>query len=48
MDDRNGGFSALSDCVAAVSRCPASRRQRLLAESAEKPSLWVIISAGWY
>ena len=46
--DRNGGFPRLSDSVAHVSRCPASPRRTLLAESLGKPSLWVFISAAWY
>ncbi len=46
--DRHGGFPRLSDGVARGSRCPASPRHALLAESLGKPSLWVIISAPWY
>ena len=47
-DDRNGGLPRLSDRVARASRCPASPRRTLLAESLGKPSLGVIISAPWY
>ena len=37
--DRNGGLPRLSDSVAHASRCPASPRRTLLAESLGKPSL---------
>ena len=53
LRDRNGGFPRLSDGPylsdgAHGFRCPASLRHALLAESLEKPSLWVIISEIWY
>ncbi len=53
LRDRNGGFPRLSDGPwisdgAHDSRCPASPRHALLAESLGKPSLWVIINAPWY
>ncbi len=57
LPDRNGGFPRafgqgadgawLSD-GAHGSRCPASLRHALLAESLGKPSLWIIISVPWY
>ncbi len=56
--DRNGGFPnalrpGLSDGVPHGSRCPASPRHALLAESPNleawgKPSLWVITKDLWY
>ena len=46
--DRNGGFPRLSDGVAHGSRCLASPRHALLAESLGKPSLWVITKDLWY
>ncbi len=48
LPDRHGGFPRLSDGVAHGSRCPASLRHALLAESLGKPSLWVIINEIWY
>ncbi len=48
LPDRSDGFPRLSDGVPHGSRCPASPRHALLAESLGKPSLWVIISAPWY
>ncbi len=53
LPDRNGGFPRLSDGPklsdgAHGSRCPASLRHALLAESLGKPSLWVIINEIWY
>ncbi len=51
--DRNGGFPRLSDGPMLVdgargSRCPASPRHALLAESLGKPSLGVITKDLWY
>ena len=43
-----GPFGVLTDGVAHGSRCPASPRRALLADSLGKPSLWVFISDPWY
>ena len=43
--DPKGGLPRLSDVVAHVLRCPASRRRTL---HLGRPSLWVIISDLWY
>ncbi len=43
-----GGFPRISGGVAHGSRCPASPRHALLAESLGKPSVWVFINEIWY